>query len=100
MSSLGYLHFETLTMQNYLTTPSQVKLSELEKELLEINANVEKLRRSHRCGRLRARRCTKSFCVYVSYLPCQCGALFSTAHALSMRMRTLTALESRAFAFL
>ena len=28
----------------------EVKLEELERELLEVNANVEKLRRSHRCA--------------------------------------------------
>lgn len=29
----------------------EVKLEELERELLEVNGNVEKLRRSHRCAR-------------------------------------------------
>ena len=30
----------------------EVKLEELERELLEVNGNVEKLRRSHRCARV------------------------------------------------
>jgi len=38
----------------------EVKLEELERELLEVNANVEKLRRSHRCAPpRRALACTR-----------------------------------------
>ena len=43
----------------------EVKLEELERELLEVNANVEKLRRSHRCV---PRRCAA--CGAADPLPC------------------------------